>query len=131
MPLLCIGPSVQNCHRHVKILDMSSERTDQSMRKPLLLLILVRCVLAFVILGLVLSLVFAQKGRTTDLNTSSMYTGLIKCPSITTGFVVLGFKHSISRGTWRTLMYENLCWLRKLKFCKKWSEAQSTLTWIY
>ena len=25
MPLLCVGPSVQNCHRHVKILDMSDE----------------------------------------------------------------------------------------------------------
>ena len=46
-----------------------------------------------VILGLVLSLVFARKGRTTDLNTSSMYTGLIKCPSLITRFVNLGFKH--------------------------------------
>ena len=80
---LCVGPSVQNCHRHVKILDMSDERTDQSMRTILFLLVLVRCILA-VILGLVLSLVFAQKSRTTDLNTSSMYTGLIKCPSIST-----------------------------------------------
>ena len=33
-------------HRHVKILDMSDERTDQSMRTTLFLLILVRCVLA-------------------------------------------------------------------------------------
>ena len=46
-----------------------------------------------VIQCLVLSLVFAQKGRTTDLNTSSMYTGLIKCPSITNRSVALGFKH--------------------------------------
>ena len=46
-----------------------------------------------VILGLAVSLVFAQKGRTTDFNTSSMYTWLIKCPSITTRSVVLGFKY--------------------------------------
>ena len=46
MPLLCIGPSVQNCHRHVQILDMSDERTDQSKRTTLFLLILGRCVLA-------------------------------------------------------------------------------------
>ena len=46
MPLLCVGPSVQNCHRHVKILDMSDERTDQSMHTTLFLLILVSCVLA-------------------------------------------------------------------------------------
>ena len=39
-------PSVQNGHRHVKILDMSDEQTDQSMRTTLFLLILVRCVLA-------------------------------------------------------------------------------------
>ena len=47
MPLLCVGPSVQKCHRHVKIVDMSDERTDQSMRTTLFLLILVRCVLAW------------------------------------------------------------------------------------
>ena len=46
MPLLCVGPSVQNCHRHVKILDISDERTNQSIRTTLFLLILVRCVLA-------------------------------------------------------------------------------------
>ena len=46
MPLLCIGPSVQKCHRHVKIVDMSDERTDQSMRTTLFLLMLVRCVLS-------------------------------------------------------------------------------------
>ena len=46
MPLLCIGPSVPNCHRHAKIVDMSDKRTDQSMRTTLFLLILVRCVLA-------------------------------------------------------------------------------------
>ena len=71
-----------------------------------------------VILGLVLSLVFAHKGRTTDLNTSSMYTWLIKCPSITTRSVDLGLKFSISRETWRTLMHENLCLLRKSNFAK-------------
>ena len=38
MPLLCVGPSAQRRHRHVKIIDMS----DQSIR--LTLLILVRCV---------------------------------------------------------------------------------------
>ena len=45
MPLLYVGPSVQKCHRHVKIVDMSDKRTDQSMRTTLFLLILVRCVL--------------------------------------------------------------------------------------
>ena len=28
MPLLCVGPSVQKSHRHVKIVDMSDEQTD-------------------------------------------------------------------------------------------------------
>ena len=46
MPSLCVGPSVQKCHRHVKTLDISDERTDQSIRTTLFLLILVRCVLA-------------------------------------------------------------------------------------
>ena len=46
-PLLCVGYFVQKCHRHVKILDMSDERTDQSMRTTLFLLILVRLVLIF------------------------------------------------------------------------------------
>ena len=46
MPLLCVGPSVQNCQRHVKILGTSDERIDQSMRTTLFLLILGRCVLA-------------------------------------------------------------------------------------
>ena len=32
------------CHRHVEIVDMSDERTDQSMSTTLFLLILVRCV---------------------------------------------------------------------------------------
>ena len=31
MPLLCVGPSVQKCHRPVEIVDMSDEQTDQSM----------------------------------------------------------------------------------------------------
>ena len=52
MPLLCVGPSVQRCHRHFKIVDMS----DQSIRTTLFLFVLVT-----VILDLVLSLVFAQK----------------------------------------------------------------------
>ena len=29
------------------------------------------------------------------------------------------------------LMHENLCLLRKLNFCEKWSEDQSTLTLVY
>ena len=45
MPLLCVGPFVQNVRR-VNILDMSDERTDQSILTTLILLILVRCVLA-------------------------------------------------------------------------------------
>ena len=73
VPLLCVGPSVQKRHRHVKIKDMSDERIDQSMRTTLCLLILVRCVLdCHPRPGTVTF--FAQKGRTTDLNTSSMYT---------------------------------------------------------
>ena len=28
-------------------------------------------------------------------------------------------------------MYENLCLIRKLNFCEKWSEDKSTLSWIY
>ena len=70
MPLLCVGPSVQKCHRSVKIVDMSDERTDQSMCTTLVADSSEVCS-DIVILGLVLSLVFAQKGRTTDLNTSS------------------------------------------------------------
>ena len=46
MSLLCVEPSVQNCHKHAKTFDMSDERTDQSMRTTLLLVSLVRCVLA-------------------------------------------------------------------------------------
>ena len=46
MPLLCVGHSVQNCHSHVRILEMFDERNDQSMRTTLCLLIQVRCVLA-------------------------------------------------------------------------------------
>ena len=42
MPLLLVGPSVQRCPRRVKIAD----RSDQSIRTTLFLLILVRCVLA-------------------------------------------------------------------------------------
>ena len=80
-----------------------------------------------IILGLVLSLVFEQKGKTTDLNTSSMYTWLIKCPSIITRSDVLGLNISISRGTWRTYMYENLCLLRKLNFAK--NGVQTSKLW--
>ena len=80
------------CHRPVKIVDMSDERTDQSMRTTLLSDSSNVCS-DIVILGLVLSLVFTQKGRTTDFNASSMYTGLIRCPYITTRSVVLGFNH--------------------------------------
>ena len=39
MPLLCAGPSVQRCHRHVEIVDMP----DQSIRTTLFLLILWHC----------------------------------------------------------------------------------------
>ena len=46
MPIFWVGSSVQKCHGHVKIVDMSDERTDQSMRTTLLLLILARCDLA-------------------------------------------------------------------------------------
>ena len=52
---------------------MSDERTDQSMRTTLFFADSSEVCSGIVILGLVLSLVFAQKSRTTDLNTSSMY----------------------------------------------------------
>ena len=69
MPLLCVGPSVQRCHRHVKIGDMY----DQSILCTLFFADSSEVCSGIVILGLVLSLVFAQKGRETDLNISSMY----------------------------------------------------------
>ena len=65
MPLLCVEPSVQKCHRHVEIVDISDEHTGQSTCK--------HCYYernfanssevcsGIVILGLVLSLVFAQE----------------------------------------------------------------------
>ena len=45
MPLLHVGSSVKKS-RTIKMLDISDERTDQSMRATLFLLIPVRCVLA-------------------------------------------------------------------------------------
>ena len=69
MPLLCVGPSVQRCHRHVKIVDMY----DQSIRTTLFFADSSEVCSGIVILGLVLSLVFAQKSRATGLNISSMY----------------------------------------------------------
>ena len=80
-------------HRHVKIVDTSDERTVTSQSAQDCFADSSEVCSGIVILGLVLSLVFAQKGRTTDLNTPSMYNWLIKCPFITTRSVVLGFKH--------------------------------------
>ena len=59
MSLLCVGPSVQRCHRHVKIVDMY----DQSIRTTLFFFVVDSSEVCsgIVILGLVLSLVFAQK----------------------------------------------------------------------
>ena len=74
MPLLCVGPSVRKCHRHVKFTDMSDERTAQSMRTTLFFADSSGMCSGIVILVLELSLVFTQKGRTTGLNTSSTYT---------------------------------------------------------
>ena len=56
MPLLCVGPSVR-CHRHVKIVDMS----DQSIRTRLFFSDSSEVCSGTVVLGVVLSLVFAQK----------------------------------------------------------------------
>ena len=72
---------------------MSDEWTDKSMRITFFSVDSSEVCSGIVILGLVLSLVFAQKGKTTDLNTSSMYTRPIKFTSIITKSVVLGFKH--------------------------------------
>ena len=72
MSLLCVGPSVQNCHRHAKIVDMSDERTDQSMRTTFVFAdsseVFWHC---HPRPGTVIG--FRTKGRTTDLNSSSMY----------------------------------------------------------
>ena len=57
MPLLCVGPSVQRCHRHVKIVG----RYDQSIRTTLFFAVSSEVCSDIVILGLVLSLVFTQK----------------------------------------------------------------------
>ena len=57
MPLLCVVSSVQRCHRHVKIVDMY----DQSIRTTLFPADSSEVCSGIVILGLVLSLVFAQK----------------------------------------------------------------------
>ena len=71
MPLLCVEPFVQRCHRHVKIVDMP----DQQIRTTLFFAYSSKVCSGIVILCLVLSLslVIAQKGRATDLNISSMY----------------------------------------------------------
>ena len=57
MPLLCVGPSVQRCHRHVKIVDMY----DQLYAQHCLFADSSEVCYSIVILGLVLSLAFAQK----------------------------------------------------------------------
>ena len=69
MPLLCVEPFVQRCHRHVKIVDMP----DQPIRTTLCFAFSSEVCSGIVILCLVLSLVIAQKGRATDLSISSMY----------------------------------------------------------
>ena len=56
MPLVCVGPSAQKWHRHVKIVDMSDKRTDQSMFADSS-----EVCSGIVVLGTVLLLVFAQK----------------------------------------------------------------------
>ena len=72
MSLLCFGPSVQNCHRQAKIVDMSDERTDQSMRTTFVFAdsseVFWHC---HPRPGTVIG--FRTKGRATDLNSSSMY----------------------------------------------------------
>ena len=57
MPLLCGGPTVQRCHRHDKIVDMY----DQSISTTLVFADSSEVCSGIVILGPVLSLVFAQK----------------------------------------------------------------------
>ena len=64
MPLLCVGPSVQRCHRHVKIVDMY----DQT----------IRATLFFADSSGVFWHCYPKPGtvtgfRTKDLNISSMY----------------------------------------------------------
>ena len=66
MPLLCVGPSVQRCHRHVKIVDMY----DQSICTTLFFGDSSEVCSGIVILGLVLSLVFAQKKTGQQTSTS-------------------------------------------------------------
>ena len=95
--LLCVGSSVQNYRRHVKILHMSDELTSVTSQCAQ------HCFCWFwwgvfwhchprpgTVTGFRTK---KQDNRPQHLNTSSMYTGLIKCPSITTWSVVLGFEH--------------------------------------
>ena len=56
MPLLCVGPSVQRCHRHVKIVDTS----DQSIRTTFFFAYSSEVCSGIVILGRVPSLVFVR-----------------------------------------------------------------------
>ena len=59
MPLLCVGSSVQKCHKHVKMVDMPDELTDQSLCSTLFFADSSEVCSGIVILGLVLSLGFA------------------------------------------------------------------------
>ena len=119
MPLLCVGHSVKKCHRHVQIINMSDEQTDQSIRTASFLLILMRCVLALASWAWYCHWFSHKKGKTTDLNTSS-----IKCYSVPPD--LLSWVLNISRWTWRKLMHETPCLQIKLNFWGK-----STLTLIY
>ena len=128
MPLLCVRLSVQKGHRHVQIVDMSDERTGQSMRTTSFLLILSEVCSGIGMLGLVLSLAFAQE-RKDNRPQHLIHVRLTDQVSLfTTRSVVQGFK---PEGSWRTLMHENPCLHRKLIFCEKWREDQPTLTLIY
>ena len=93
LPLLCDGPSVQNCHRHVNYFRHFWWANWPVNAHNIVFADFSEVCSGIVIQDLVLSLISAQKSRTTDLNTSSMYTWLIKRPSISTWSVVLGFKH--------------------------------------
>ena len=70
MPLLCVEPSVQRFHRHVKIVDMS----DQSIRTTFFFADSSEVCYGIVILGRILSLVFAQKKAGQQTSTSHPFT---------------------------------------------------------
>ena len=110
------------------IVDMSDERTDQSMRTTLKGNFADSGNVCFgvVILSLVLALVLAQErqdNRSQHLINVQFADQVSLC-----NHQICRLSFNISRRIWRMLVHENPCLIRILEFCKKWREDQSTLT---